>query len=233
MASTFRKLALAAALVGAASAPAQAQAWRDSLTARINGEFAPTKAASDMMRIIQPGAVLVLQKDGISAKPGTDGLMVNNHYTNGAVIQPHGLGGFFAGSSETMRQLKAGEKVYLVSSAVGNDRIILNLLTSDVSSIAVMGNTRQTRYAGSITVDFPRGYLPTASADSVMAKLGEIVKTEAAASAPVSIGLGMTPAQVEAAMGRPTSVINLGPKVIYVYAAMKVIFQDGKVADVQ
>ncbi|HET6763440.1 MAG TPA: hypothetical protein VFH27_07200 [Longimicrobiaceae bacterium] len=233
MASTFRTLAVAAALVGAAAAPAQAQAWRDSLRTRITTEFPTTRVASDMMRVTQPGAVLVLQKDGISAKPGTGGLMVNSHYTDGAIIQPRGLGGFFAGSAETMRQLKAGEKVYLTDVAVGDNQILLRMLTSDVSSIAVAGNTRQTRYTGTVTVDFPRGYLATASADSVMAKLGELVKTEAAASAPASIGLGQTPAQVEAALGRPNSVINLGAKVIYVYASMKVIFQDGKVADVQ
>ena len=233
MSKTYRTLLLSAALAGAVSAPAAAQAWRDTLTTRINAAYAPTKVASDMMRITQPGAVLVLQQDGIATKPGTDGLMVNSHYTNGAVIQPHGLGGFFAGSAESMRPLKKGDKVYLTGAAVGGDRIVLNMLTSETSPITVNGNTRQTRYAGTLTVDFPRNYLTTASPDSVMAKLGEIFKTESAASAPASIALGQTPEQVEAAMGKPNTVINLGPKVIYVYAAMKVIFQDGHVTDVQ
>jgi hypothetical protein len=50
---------------------------------------------------------------------------------------------------------------------------------------------------------------------------------------PASVELGQTPDQVKAAMGAPTSVANLGSKVIYNYNGMKVIFKDGKVSDVQ
>jgi hypothetical protein len=55
----------------------------------------------------------------------------------------------------------------------------------------------------------------------------------AAPAAPASVELGQTPDQVQAAMGTPTRVANLGAKVIYYYNGMKVVFQDGKVADVQ
>jgi hypothetical protein len=52
-------------------------------------------------------------------------------------------------------------------------------------------------------------------------------------AAPASVELGQTPDQVQAAMGAPTRVANLGSKVIYYYNGMKVVFQDGKVSDVQ
>jgi hypothetical protein len=55
----------------------------------------------------------------------------------------------------------------------------------------------------------------------------------AAPAAPASIGLGQTLDQVQAAMGTPTRVANLGSKVIYYYNGMKVTFIDGKVSDVQ
>jgi hypothetical protein len=55
----------------------------------------------------------------------------------------------------------------------------------------------------------------------------------AAQAAPASVEMGQTPDQVQAAMGAPTRVANLGSKVIYYYNGMKVVFQDGKVADVQ
>ena len=45
--------------------------------------------------------------------------------------------------------------------------------------------------------------------------------------------LGQTPDQVQAAMGAPARVANLGPKVIYYYSGMKVTFVNGKVSDVQ
>jgi hypothetical protein len=55
----------------------------------------------------------------------------------------------------------------------------------------------------------------------------------AAPAAPASIELGQTPDQVQAAMGAPSRVANLGPKVIYYYSGMKVTFVNGKVSDVQ
>jgi hypothetical protein len=49
----------------------------------------------------------------------------------------------------------------------------------------------------------------------------------------VNIELGMTPEQVIAAKGQPLSRTNLGPKIILTYKDMKMIFQDGKLVDVQ
>jgi hypothetical protein len=50
---------------------------------------------------------------------------------------------------------------------------------------------------------------------------------------PASIDKGMTTDQVQAAMGKPDKIVNLGTKTIYYYKDMKVIFMSGKVSDVQ
>jgi len=50
---------------------------------------------------------------------------------------------------------------------------------------------------------------------------------------PQSIEKGMTPDQVQAALGKPDKIVNLGPKQIYVYKDLKVTFLNGKVFDVQ
>lgn len=55
----------------------------------------------------------------------------------------------------------------------------------------------------------------------------------APAAEPASIEKGMTPDQVEGAMGKPEKKVTLGSKVIYYYKDMKVIFLNGKVSDVQ
>ncbi len=54
-----------------------------------------------------------------------------------------------------------------------------------------------------------------------------------APAAPVSVEMGQTPDQVQAALGAPKKMANLGPKVIYYYDGMKVTFTNGKVTDVQ
>jgi hypothetical protein len=55
----------------------------------------------------------------------------------------------------------------------------------------------------------------------------------AAPAAPASVEKGQTPDQVQAAVGTPTRIANLGSKVIYYYNGMKVTFVNGKVSDVQ
>lgn len=58
-------------------------------------------------------------------------------------------------------------------------------------------------------------------------------ESEAAAQNTKTISLGQTTEQVEAILGKPDKIVNLGPKTTYVYKDMKVVFQDGKVADIQ
>jgi len=54
-----------------------------------------------------------------------------------------------------------------------------------------------------------------------------------APAAPSTVTLGQTQGEVEGILGQPTSKAVLGPKVVYNYNGMKVIFKNGKVADVE
>jgi hypothetical protein len=56
---------------------------------------------------------------------------------------------------------------------------------------------------------------------------------EQPAAEPQTIEKGQTPDQVEAAMGKPDKIVNLGSKQIYVYKDLKVTFLNGRVSDVQ
>lgn len=50
---------------------------------------------------------------------------------------------------------------------------------------------------------------------------------------PQTIEKGQTPEQVEAALGKPDKIVNLGAKQLYIYKDLKVTFVNGKVTDVQ
>lgn len=50
---------------------------------------------------------------------------------------------------------------------------------------------------------------------------------------PQTIQMGMTPDQVQGALGQPEKIVNLGAKQIFVYKDLKVTFFGGKVVDVQ
>jgi hypothetical protein len=43
----------------------------------------------------------------------------------------------------------------------------------------------------------------------------------------------MTTSQVQSLLGPPKRVVDLGPKRMFIYDDMKVIFMDGRVSDVQ
>jgi hypothetical protein len=59
---------------------------------------------------------------------------------------------------------------------------------------------------------------------------GTVVAT---AAAPATVALGQTTGEVEGILGQPVSKALLGAKIIYNYNGLKVVFKDGKVADVQ
>jgi len=54
-----------------------------------------------------------------------------------------------------------------------------------------------------------------------------------APAAPATVTLGQSRGEVESILGQPTNKAILGPKVVYNYNGMKVIFKDGKVVDVE
>lgn len=58
-------------------------------------------------------------------------------------------------------------------------------------------------------------------------------KSAAAARTPKTVELGQTVDQVEAVLGKPETIINLGTKVTFVYKNLKVVFVDGRVVHVQ
>ena len=75
----------------------------------------------------------------------------------------------------------------------------------------------------------------TAKAADVKAIIDPIIAEAAIASAVQSktVDIGMTADQVKQALGNPDKIINLGPKTIFVYKDLKVVFVDSKVSDVQ
>lgn len=55
----------------------------------------------------------------------------------------------------------------------------------------------------------------------------------ASSKEPVEISLGQSIGEVEAILGKPNQIVNLGSKKMYVYPSIKITFINGKVSDVQ
>jgi hypothetical protein len=71
------------------------------------------------------------------------------------------------------------------------------------------------------------------SEQEVAGQVANLAAPAAPPAAPASISLGQSINDVTGQLGQPKSVVDLGPKKIYVYKDMKITFKDGKVSDVQ
>lgn len=128
------------------------------------------------------------------------------------------------------RTLDPNEKVYVTDVLVKRDAVLLELLTVDVKTLA---DGRGTRYRAELNVKLPG--LDAMTADDVKKTIDTVVADPAVAS-PVeskTVKLGMSTEEVKKSLGNPDKIVDLGPKQVFVYKDMKIIFVDSKVSDVQ
>jgi hypothetical protein len=213
----------------------KASDWKNALKDELEKSYPLTHRASlSPDRITQEGVVLVIEKPGIAADPSSDLRYSITYVRDGQIGEQGGAAIAFLNKTNT-RVFKPGEKVYVTDIKVGDDYVMLELMSCDMFGVEQHGSTKQTRYKAALSFKFDGDSLQTLSADKVEAAISPVVATQAqAASANTkTVSLGQTEDEVKSALGAPDKVINLGPKVIYVYKDIKVIFENGKVSDVQ
>lgn len=186
----------------------------------------------DYNRITEPGTVLVVRVPGIySDVANTKHAIINTDITNGNAEQQKGI---LAGLTDThnSRQLQPGETVYITKLEIKPSKgiVFLELLTTEQTQ---RGGWDSTRYRAEVNIHIDN--LASAKADEVKKIINQIAAPPEVANAvqSKSVDIGMGQDQVKQILGNPDNIINLGPKTIFVYKNMKVIFIDAKVSDVQ
>ncbi len=166
-----------------------------------------------------------------------------------------------ASEGQTTHLMKKGDKVYptKIDVKVDKDVVVLGIVECDTCN----NTDPPTWAKANVEFQFPKGSLAKASAGDVEDTIGQLLaisddsqqqqggqqqggqdqgqqqggggqqQQQQAEAEPQSIQMGMTTDQVQAAMGKPQKMVNLGPKQIYVYKDLKVTFLNGKVVDVQ
>jgi hypothetical protein len=214
-------LVLAATLAASPAVMAK-EDWKDQLREKLYTVYEPTKQS--LTGVSKPGTVLVVQKDGVVGQPPSP-LAFVNVVRDGRIEEAY--------KPSKGRNFNKGERLYLTHIKVNDTELKLGLLTVNTYQTTEEGTSKDARYHLYFQWTFPEGYLPTASLDDIKKAIDPFLLREDEATAAKTIELGQTPEQVEEILGRPQKIINLGEKVIYVYPDMKVIFLEGKVADVQ
>jgi hypothetical protein len=212
----------------------RADDWTKALEESLKAKYELTKTGIDRVRITKPGTVLVIQKENISGDLASDSTFLNNKVENGQIAQAGGFGAFMQ-DKKTSRVFKSGEKVYVFKLDVKEKYVQFFIVSCETYDVSLHGSTRQTRYKSLLTFEFPEGFLATATADTVKKTVDAVIvpEGEAKAASTKTVQLGQTPEEVEGILGRPEKIVELGPKKIYIYKEMKIVFTDGKVADVQ
>lgn len=219
----------ATALVSLAKDPVANNALESGLRAA----FRWTVADGRTGQILDPGVILLVRKEGITTNPVDAPFHAQNNYKDG-MVKRSALN-LFAQDQNTAGRLVAGDRVFVTKTEVKETSIVLNLLSVEpIHGI---------RVKASVAVQFPKGVLANASFDQVAPVIDELLTddnpppaaTQPPAAPPTSaaIEIGAVVDQVLAALGEPDIVANINRKLIFFYPDIKVIFLDGKVADVK
>jgi len=196
------------------------------------------------LAVVEPGTVLVLQKEGILAVPPSSLVIAPGTYKDGEIHPPNAF--LRAALGDNTRLLTAGERVYVskISVNLKSDKVALAIIECDACNSADFSS-----YKAEVVFQFPKGYLESADAAKIQQTIGEVLAFDIGGAGtqqaqdqteqpptqpppPPTIEVGQTVDQVQAAFGPPDRFVNLGSKLIYVYKDRKVTFVDGKVAAV-
>jgi hypothetical protein len=211
---------------------AEPTSWKSLLRSALESRINITHTDNARLRITEAGTVLLVQHEGITASPAQDASMLLTKVDGGKIKQAGGLSALLADKKTNLDYL-VGERLYCIAIKVKDDAVQLWLLTTQIAPVTIKGSTQQTRYKAALEFKFSKDFLATASADSVLARMADVLTIERAAAGPATVALGQTATELEAALGKPEKIIDLGTKKIYVYKDIKVTLVDGKVADVQ
>jgi hypothetical protein len=258
----MRAIALVAALIaGYATAPLwaapQDPGGKANIERGLESNYMPTKLAGvgDRLRFTQLGTVLVIQLDGMGASPVTE-FAFGNNYKDGRIKRS--LAGALIHQAENVRDLRAGDRVYLLKTEVKDTGVTFNVQSCEACDGSAM-DLEQMPYRAALTFQYPKGYWNNTSYAQIQQVISEVfafangpntstqpnpepVAPSGAQVAqqppppqqePVKIGLGQTTDQVVAGLGQPDKVVDLGGKKIYIYKDLKITFVDGRVSDVQ
>jgi len=237
----------------------QDPAGKANIERGLESNYMPTKLAGigDRLRFTQLGTVLVIQRDGMGASPVTE-FAFGNNYKDGRIKRS--LAGSLIHQANNVRDLRAGDRVYLLKTEVKDSGVTFNVQSCD-SCDGSPADLDPMPFRAALTFQFPKGYWNNTSYAQIQQAISEVfafangpdtstqpnpepVAPSGAQVArqppppppqpePVRIGLGQTTDQVVANLGQPDKVVDLGGKKIYIYKDLKITFVDGRVSDVQ
>jgi len=225
-----------------------------TLQEQLAAQYKLVKMGSDSggVAVVEPGTLLAVQKGGVLSVPWKAMALCPAKFQDNNLHPPAGM---CAAMVKTVsRYFQKGDKVYPTKIEVNPDKAKISFTV--VACDACNGVNPPSSMKGEVVFQFAKGYLEKASVGEVEDTIGQVfsiagdeqqgrgdqqqqgsqqqaAQPEQQQAEPQTIQLGMTTDQVQAALGKPEKIVNLGPKQLFVYKDLKVTFVNGKVSDVQ
>jgi hypothetical protein len=221
-----------------------------SLQEQLSAQYKLAKMSGAV--VTDAGTPLAVQKGGVISVPWRALVLCPAKFQDNALHPSTGM--CAAMVKDVSGYFKTGDKVYPTKIEVNlqKAKISFNVVSCDSCN----GVDPPTSMKGQVVFQFPKGYLEKADAGTVENAIGQVFsigndtqaqsnqprgqpeqeqppQQEQAQPDPQTIQLGQSTDEVQAALGKPEKIVNLGPKQLYVYKDLKITFVNGKVSDVQ
>jgi hypothetical protein len=238
------------------SSPLNAQA-PVSLQEQLSAQYKLAKMSGAV--VVDAGTPLAVQKGGVLSVPWKTLVLCPAKFGDNALHPSAGM--CAAMVKQVSSYFRTGDKVYPTKIEVNVEKAKISFTV--VACDSCNGVDPPTSMKGQVIFQFPKGYLEKADVGAVENSIGQVFaisdssntraqnnqpqappeqqpapQEEAQSQAqpeaePQTIQLGQTTDEVQAVLGKPEKIVNLGPKQLFIYKDMKITFVNGKVSDVQ
>jgi len=235
-----------------ASTSSFGQDQRAELQRKLDSLFTLTRVTADNSDIVTPGSILVLHVSGLQMVSTQAKLPLTNIYKNGKLSSAKLAWSLAMGiaqpdtpsASIPVRQFVPDEKFWVTGISAEKYGVVMKIYSDPYQDV---------RYYAQLEIPYNKKAMP--SDDELLKSISELVTVDAQqepvptaepadgqsvtkpiqppAPPPKTISLGQTKDEVLAVLGQPNKVANVGTKEIDYYPDMKVIYVNGKVADIQ
>ena len=230
-----------------------------SLQEQLSAQYTMAKvtAAAGGVAVQETGTALIVQKEGLVAIPAAVLFGCPSKYQDGNLHKPNGFCTAMVGNNS--RPVKKGDRLYPLKFKVDTKggKISLDLLSCDPCVGAESANIYKTQ----MVLEYPKGALDKVGVPEVEDTIAQVLTIDDSntnqqgqgqgqdqqqsapqdnqqaaqepAPEPQTIQIGQTRDEVDAALGKPETVANVGTKQICKYKDFRVTFVNGKVVDIQ
>jgi hypothetical protein len=222
---SFRNRIVVTALFVASSVPLIAQAKQPEVTLSddLNHSYSFTTKKT-------AGAIYTVHISGLSEQPSNEDEPTFTLTPSAAPKSDTSIVDVFTDRHGT-HEVQPGDQFYLTTIDVNKHFLTFHLLSVDRHTVITKGDSDRVTFNLALKFPLQPGVITTLTAAGVHQMVDSVLSL--APTGATALQPGQTEAEVKEILGQPDQEVDLPSKHITVFKAVKVVFVDGKVTDIQ